>query len=65
MAGETKNSDKLALRNMSFVARIKNMNFVQNYRKIFPYMRPYLGRAILALVITIPIGSMDAVIAWV
>lgn len=45
--------------------RIKQMNLVQNYRKIYPYVRPYLFRAILALVITIPIGSMDAVIAWV
>lgn len=65
MAGETKSSDKQRLRKMSFVDRIKTMNLIQNYRKIFPYVRPYLGRAILALVITIPIGSMDAVIAWV
>ena len=45
--------------------RIRQMNLVQNYRKIYPYVRPYLFRAALALVITIPIGSMDAVIAWV
>ena len=45
--------------------RIRQMNLVQNYRKIYPYVRPYLFRAVLALVITIPIGSMDAVIAWV
>ena len=50
---------------MSFKEKLKSMNMVQNYRKIFPYVRPYLFRGILALIITIPIGSMDAVIAWV
>lgn len=37
---------------------------VKNYRKILPYVKPYWGRALLAVLITIPIGSMDAVIAW-
>lgn len=50
---------------LPFKERIRQMNLVQNYRKIYPYVRPYLFRAVLALVITIPIGSMDAVIAWV
>ena len=35
-----------------------------NYRKMWKYVKPYWGRALLALVITIPIGAMDAVIAW-
>lgn len=37
---------------------------ISSYAKIFPYARPYLGRLLLAIGITIPIGSMDAVIAW-
>ena len=37
---------------------------VKNYRKILPYVKLYWGRALLAVLITIPIGSMDAVIAW-
>lgn len=37
---------------------------VKNYRQIYPYVKPYWGRALLAVVITIPIGSLDAVIAW-
>ncbi len=37
---------------------------VQNYSKILPYVKPYWGRALIAILITIPIGSMDAVIAW-
>ena len=44
--------------------KICSMYIVQNYRKILPYVRPYWVRAILAVTITIPIGSMDAVIAW-
>ncbi|MBR6675080.1 MAG: ATP-binding cassette domain-containing protein [Alphaproteobacteria bacterium] len=32
---------------------------------MYPYVRPYLGRAILAILVTLPLGAMDAVIAWV
>ena len=35
-----------------------------NGKRMYPYVRPYLGRAILALLLCIPIGSLDAVIAW-
>ena len=45
-------------------AKILSMNLVVNYRKILPYVKPYWGRALTAVLITIPIGSMDAVIAW-
>ncbi|MBP5344409.1 MAG: ABC transporter ATP-binding protein [Alphaproteobacteria bacterium] len=41
------------------------MHIIKNYRKIYPYVRPYLFRALIAMLITIPIGAMDAVIAWV
>ncbi len=37
--------------------------FVYNYRRMWPYVRPYWFRALLAILITIPIGSLDAVIA--
>ena len=36
----------------------------KNYALLFPYAKPYWGRALLAVLITIPVGSMDAVIAW-
>ena len=45
-------------------SKILSMNLVVNYRKILPYVKPYWGRALTAVLITIPIGSMDAVIAW-
>ena len=37
---------------------------LKNYSLILPYAKPYWFRAILAVAITIPVGSMDAVIAW-
>ena len=48
-----------------FADKLKSLNFVKNYKKIYPYVRPYRWRAVAALLITLPIGSMDAVIAWV
>ncbi len=36
----------------------------KNYALIFPYAKPYWFRALIAVVITIPVGMMDAVIAW-
>ena len=40
----------------------KNKTF-QAYKKILPYVRPYWFRALIAMFISIPIGSLDAVIA--
>ena len=45
-------------------AKIAGLYMVQNYCNILPYVKPYWVRALLAVLITIPIGSMDAVIAW-
>ncbi len=44
--------------------KFKSSYMVQNYMKIYPYVKPYWVRALLAVLITIPIGSLDAVIAW-
>ncbi len=44
--------------------KIKSTHFVENYGRMLPYVRPYWFRAIVAVLITIPIGAMDAVIAW-
>ena len=45
--------------------KFKSMNIIVNYRKIYSYIRPYLFRSLLSLVVTLPLGAMDAVIAWV
>ena len=44
--------------------KINSLYTVKNYKKLSPYIQPYWKRALLALLITIPIGGMDAVIAW-
>ncbi len=43
--------------------KVLAMNTVENYRRIYPYVHPYRYKAILALVLTLPVGAMDAVIA--
>ncbi len=43
--------------------KIKNTQAYKNYSRILPYVKPYWFRAILAVLICIPIGSLDAVIA--
>lgn len=42
---------------------IKNNNAYLNYKRMIPYIKPYWFRATLAMLICIPIGSLDAVIA--
>ena len=45
-------------------AKVLNTNFIHDYRQMWPYVRPYWGRALAAVLITIPVGALDAVIAW-
>lgn len=40
-----------------------NSYFVSNYKKMYVYIKPYKWRAFLAVLITIPVSSMDALIA--
>lgn len=44
--------------------QLRNSPFIVNYRRMWPYVKPYWFRALLAMLLCIPIGSMDAVIAW-
>lgn len=44
-------------------SKIINNPFVYNYRRMWPYVKPYWFRALMAILICIPIGSLDAVIA--
>ena len=48
----------------NFIKKIKSSNLYINYSKMWVYVQPYWGRALIAILITIPIGAMDAVIAW-
>ncbi len=44
-------------------AKLQETQFVKNYKRMWPFVKPYWFRALLATLITIPIGSLDAVIA--
>ena len=44
--------------------KIKNTNLVYDYTQMAPYIRKYWWQALLAVGITIPVGALDAVIAW-
>ncbi|MDR2067576.1 MAG: ABC transporter ATP-binding protein/permease [Holosporaceae bacterium] len=46
------------------IKKIKNLHIVQNYRNIYPYIKPYWFRSLLAILVTFPVGTMDAIIAW-
>ena len=32
--------------------------------RVFPYIRPFLGRAVLGLLVAIPVGMLDGVVAF-
>ena len=49
---------------MGLFAKFNNTHFISDYHQMWPYIQPYLGRALIAVLITIPIGALDAVIAW-
>lgn len=43
--------------------RVLHNMFVKNYRRMWPYMKPFWIRAVLSILVAIPVGSLDAVIA--
>ena len=45
------------------IKKIKSSQMYVNYSRMLPYIKPYWFRAMLAVLICIPIGSLDAVIA--
>lgn len=40
-----------------------NTSFVRGYKKFWPFLRPYLFWAVLGVLLTIPVGALDAVVA--
>ena len=38
---------------------IPKMKFSEHYKKMWPYVKPYWFRALLAVLISIPIGALD------
>ena len=47
-----------------FIRKVQKSYIFQNYKNIYPYVKPYWGRALLAVLVTVPVGSLEAVIPW-
>ncbi len=45
-------------------SRFKNLRAIVNYRRMWPYIKPYWFRSLIAMLLCLPVGSMDALIAW-
>jgi len=43
---------------------VAELRFSEHYKKIWPFVKPYWFRALLAVLMSIPIGALDAVVAW-
>ncbi len=43
---------------------IADLHFSEHYKKMWPFVKPYWFRALLAVLMSIPIGALDAVVAW-
>ena len=39
-------------------------NYGYLLKRIFPYMKPVMGRAVINLIIAIPLGLLDGVVAY-
>ncbi len=48
---------------VDIINKIKANRFVSNYMRMWPYVKPIWFRALCSMLICIPIGSLDAVIA--
>ena len=44
--------------------KISENMFIKNYKRMWPYIKPFWFRALLTLLLAIPVGMLDAVIAW-
>ena len=47
----------------SLIDKLLNWRFYVNYKRMWPYVKPVWFRALCSMLICIPIGSLDAVIA--
>ena len=54
----------LISRKQKLKEKLLSVYSLKNYAQILPYAKPYWFRAMLAILITVPVGAMDAVIAW-
>ncbi len=41
----------------------KKLSFIEHYKQVWPFVKPYWVRALLSVLICIPVGALDSVIA--
>lgn len=46
-----------------FSAEAPKLKFSDHYKKMWPYVKPYWVRALVAVLVSIPIGALDSVVA--
>ena len=51
------------MKKVDIKSKLMRNAFIVNYRRMWPYIKPYWFRALLSVLLAIPIGSLDAVIA--
>ena len=51
------------MKKFDFRQMIEKNQFATNYRRMWPFIKPFWGMALLSLLICVPVGSLDAVIA--
>lgn len=49
----------------SIAKSFQNLYIIRNYKDIRHYIKPFWGRALCAILVTLPVGMMDSIIAWV
>lgn len=48
---------------LSDLNQTKETSFARGYKRFWPFLKPYVWLAVLGLLLTIPVGALDAVIA--
>ena len=49
---------------LSDVSAQASTSFWRGYSRFWPFLKPYWPMALLGIILTIPVGALDAVIAW-
>ncbi|MGN0917628.1 MAG: ABC transporter transmembrane domain-containing protein, partial [Oxalobacter sp.] len=44
--------------------KLQNIQAVINYRRMWPFIKPYWFRSLIAMLLCFPVGSLDAFVAW-
>ncbi len=49
---------------LSDTSKQRTTSFIRGYRQFWPFLKPYWLMGALGIILTIPVGGLDAVIAW-